>query len=135
MEQDPNSQVIPSLSKPDWEPPPLEQIIRPKRSRQVSLRELLRGQVGAPKGEPPEPAGCSAQAKKEPIQTEDDDQFDVPVNVSDQAPQANEMMEGPKVNTEEGLGTRRLRLVKSTNRISAWRPKMKKIRVLYFLEL
>ena len=86
----------------------MEQIIRPKRSRQVSLRELLRGQVGAPKGEPPEPAGCSAQAKKEPIQTEDDDQFDVPVNVSDQAPQhqAIEMMEGQKVNTEEGLSTR-----------------------------
>ena len=54
MEQ---SQDSLNLSSPNWELPPLEQIVRPRRSKQASLREFLRREVGAPKGKPPEPAG------------------------------------------------------------------------------
>ena len=64
MEQNQSSQLNPSLPKPDWEKPPLEQIIRPKRSRQVTLSELLRAQAGAPKGESPEPAGNNIKPER-----------------------------------------------------------------------
>ena len=57
VEQSMQSQDSLNLSSPNWELPPLEQIVRPRRSKQASLREFLSREVGAPKGEPPEPAG------------------------------------------------------------------------------
>ena len=45
VEQSMQSQDSLNLSSPNWELPPLEQIVRPRRSKQASLREFLSREV------------------------------------------------------------------------------------------
>ena len=117
-EQNQSSQLSPSLPKPDWEQPPLEQIIRPKRSRQLTLSELLRAQAGAPKGEPPEPAGYDIEPEQEPSLPEEDEQFEEHTNVKDQAPPTAEMIDDQDTSTRDDRRARSPPTVKENNKKS-----------------